>query len=290
MMPRDLPDITLRPMTDGDIPLGMELKSAAGWNQLEADWRAFLSFRPGGCFVASWKGTPAGTVATIEYGRSFGWVAMLLVYPDYRRRGIGTALLNRAIQSLESCETIKLDATPAGKTVYDQRGFHDEYRFARMVCPRFAAPLPDLLEPDIRPLESVDLPRVIRFDGEIFGQPRGGVLQTWHARAPRYAFLRETSDGRRGVCLGRAGANFEHIGPVVATDLETAEALLRAALHQARGKPTLVDAFLHDDRWPSFLEALGFRKERELIRMFRGPNRFPGKPEMQWAASGPELG
>jgi hypothetical protein len=52
----------------------------------------------------------------------------------------------------------------------------------------------------------------------------------------------------------------------------------------------IVDGFLHTPEWTAFLDALGFEKERELLRMYSGSNRSPGLPRRQWAASGPELG
>ncbi|MFQ5479629.1 MAG: N-acetyltransferase, partial [Candidatus Binatia bacterium] len=82
----------------------------------------------------------------------------------------------------------------------------------------------------------------------------------------------------------------EHIGPVVASSEDAAKNLLVAALEAAGGKPVYVDPFLHASGWIEFLASMGFRKERDLIRMYRGPNRFPGQPHQQWAAAGPELG
>src|SRR4051794_33231462 len=48
--------IRIRHMTLADVPLGMRLKTAAGWNQVEADWLRMLALEPDGCFVAEWDG------------------------------------------------------------------------------------------------------------------------------------------------------------------------------------------------------------------------------------------
>ena len=104
--------LSLRPLIDQDIPFAMELKNLAGWNQTEADWQGYLDFEPDGCFLIEASGDKAGTVTTITYGQRFGWVGMVLVHPSKRRLGIGTELLQAAIQSLhnKSVECIKLDA------------------------------------------------------------------------------------------------------------------------------------------------------------------------------------
>ncbi|MGH7959720.1 MAG: GNAT family N-acetyltransferase, partial [Opitutaceae bacterium] len=122
-------DVALRVMRPGDVPYAHALRQIAGWNQTEHDWRGYLTYDPDGCFVAEVRGKPAGTATTIHYGRRFGWIGMVLVHPDYRRFGLGTRLLKRAITRLQQCEVrcIKLDATPMGKKVYVPLGFVDEY-------------------------------------------------------------------------------------------------------------------------------------------------------------------
>ena len=93
--------IELRTMTCQDIPLGMRLKHQAGWNQTEDDWRRFLDLEPGGCFVALQAGRPLGTVATFVFG-PVGWIAMVLVDEEARHGGIGTQLVEHALEYLDT--------------------------------------------------------------------------------------------------------------------------------------------------------------------------------------------
>lgn len=111
----------LRMMTKLDIPSGMRLKEIAGWNQTVQDWERFLTASPGGCFVAEFDGKVCGTATTISYEERFAWVGMVLVDPEFRGRGVGTKLLVRAIEHLDAgkISTIKLDATPLGKPLYE---------------------------------------------------------------------------------------------------------------------------------------------------------------------------
>src|SRR5256885_742127 len=85
--------LRVRVITEGDLPFAENVCSLAGWNQTPGDWRRFLAMEPAGCFVAEWDGLPAGTATTITYGFDLAWIGMVLVHPDYRRRGIGNALL-----------------------------------------------------------------------------------------------------------------------------------------------------------------------------------------------------
>ena len=96
----------LRLFGEADIPFAMRLKSAAGWNQIEADWRRFLHLEPEGCSVAEHDGEPAATVTALRYGDRFGWIGMMLVAPERRRLGIASALLRHAVAYLMKEERI----------------------------------------------------------------------------------------------------------------------------------------------------------------------------------------
>jgi len=70
--------IHVREFTTNDLAFGMRLKTAAGWNQMEADWKRAFELEPHGCFVAEYEGRPAGTTTTCVFG-DVAWIAMVLV-------------------------------------------------------------------------------------------------------------------------------------------------------------------------------------------------------------------
>ncbi len=287
----------LRPLTEADIPFAMSLKDAAGWNQTPEDWKRFVGFRPQGCFLAEWEGEPAGTVTTIDYGGAFGWIGMLLVAAHLRGRGIGKRLLEAAIESLAThgCETVKLDATPAGRRVYLPMGFVDEAALERRVRPASVGRVTtakDLAGPDVT-LERAtpqDLHEIIAFDARTFGQARPRVLEAWPRGASRYAMVARLDGNVIGYSLGRSGSRCDHVGPIVASDITLAAALLFKSLEAAGERPVLVDVFTQDAAWLKLLDQLGFAVERGFTRMHRGPNRFPGCADLYWTIAGPEVG
>src|SRR5690349_11093844 len=126
--------VVYRKMVKADIDAGLILCRSAGWNQLENDWKIFLELSPDGNRVAvDENGKVVGTVTTISYEDHFSWIGMVLVDPEKKRQGIGTQLLLEALRVLVNMDTIKLDATPAGREVYLKLGFVDEYMLSRMV-------------------------------------------------------------------------------------------------------------------------------------------------------------
>jgi predicted N-acetyltransferase YhbS len=281
--------IVYRNMHLEDIPAGLSLCRAAGWNQLAEDWQLFLNANShGGLVAVDESGKVVGTVASYQYQHHFTWIGMVLVSPERQREGIGTQLLNEALHLVADDQTVKLDATPAGRAVYLNLNFTDEYRISRMhLGGRGIEILPSS---SARRVEPDDLPQIFELDREVFGADRQSMLVSNLKRAPEYAYVVKTSGKVLGFCFGRPGYDFNHIGPVIASNLEVAKQLLCAALSELVGKPTVIDVPDHTPEWTEYLASLGFVFLRPLIRMFRGANVYRGLPEKQFAILGPEFG
>ncbi|HET9179638.1 MAG TPA: GNAT family N-acetyltransferase [Terriglobia bacterium] len=278
--------MNLRTMTTADISAGMRLKNLAGWNQTPADWRSFLESSPEGCFAAEVDGKAVGTAATMVYEQRFAWIGMVLVDPEFRGRGIGTRLLRKTIEHLDEIGicTMKLDATPAGRPIYQKLGFHDEYEIDRWLLKR---PVPKA--PPASRLHSVS-DCVLQLDREIFGADRGSLLRSLAAENPDVALAAEREGETAGYTFGRRGTLADHLGPWMARDEQTATQLLDEFLARSRREMIFVDA-LKDRRFVAeMLLARGFQVSRPLTRMVRGPNDYPGRPELLCAILGPEFG
>lgn len=277
-------------MVEGDIAAGLSLCRTAGWNQIQEDWELFLHLSPEGCCVAvDDDGQVRGTVATVQYDDHFAWIGMVLVDPAMQRQGIGIQLLREALQILSKEDTVKLDATPAGRHIYVQLDFVDEYPISRMELRSLPASLA-VESSRARPVKNEDLPRLLEFDRRVFGADRSAVIDSIFSRGPQFAFVSEDRNGIAGYCFGRAGHNFTHIGPVVGRDLLSAKEVCTAALMNSQSSPIVIDALSKDQEWISWLNSVGFREQRALIRMYRGTNAWPGVPEKQFAILGPEFG
>jgi len=273
-------------MLPGDIDAGLRFCRASGWNQMAADWRCFLRANAAGCRVAMEGGEVAGTVATLRFEDRFSWISMLLVAPELRGRGIGTALLMEGLRVLDDVGCVRLDATPAGKQVYDKFGFEDEYPLTRMRAERVSVGAVD----GVRRMTERDFEGVLRLDREVFGADRRVVLGHLRESAPEFAWVTESGGEIAGFALARHGDRAEHAGPVVARDVEMAWALTSACISAKREKAWLLDAPEHSGAWTRRLEAAGFRRERPFMRMFRGKRPEWGRPEAQFAIAGPEFG
>lgn len=277
-------------MVDGDVGAGLALSRAAGWNQTREDWDLFLKLSPRGCAVAvDDEGQVRGTVATVRYQKHFSWIGMVLVDAAVQRRGIGIQLLREALHILRDEDTVKLDATPAGRKIYVQLDFLDEYPLTRMERQGDARSAQREVT-DARLITEEDMPRLFAFDQMAFGADRAAVLKSLHRRAPQLAWFCKDAEEITGFCMGRSGGQFLHIGPIVANSLDAARRLCSAALQQMPDRPVIIDALAGNREWTAWLEDIGFREQRSLMRMYRGLNASPGVVDKQFAILGPEFG
>jgi len=275
--------IEIRPLAERDIEAAMRLKELAGWNQTEADWRRLLGLAPGGCFAAWADGRLVATTTTTAYGQELAWIGMVLVDPEYRRRGIATALMRAALDHLQGAgvATIKLDATPAGRGVYEALGFVTEGLFERWEC---AAARPGAAE--VRASELRDWTGALALDRRAFGADRGALLEALRADAS----ITPLEIAGRGFALARRGTAASYAGPVVAADPAAAVALLDGLLGQLAGGRSYLDFNTGCGVGRAELEARGFAKQRDLVRMRRGAESGAGTSPLVFAIAGPEVG
>lgn len=292
------PPLTVRYLTAQDIPFGLKLSNLAGWNQTAADWAMLLEQSTCGNFLACYNGVEAGTVTTVTYTQKLSWVGMLLVAPEFRRLGVGTALLQAAIRAVRALGAVCLDATPAGKPLYDRLGFRELYRLGRWLRP--PAPLERGPAVKCMPLSHESLPAILDYDRPVFGADRAGILRYLLHNTPSLAFFYSDDREIQGYCLGRTGQNYVHIGPLVADRLEIAGDLLLSALLVCAHQPVILDNSSQHPGWDQLLHNLGFMEQRPFIRMYLGDKRLGVKrlgefvlPEhhaRQFAIAGPEIG
>lgn len=284
-----------RNLTSADIAAGLRLCRIAGWNQLASDWELFLSLSPEACRAAVCDGQVVGTVTTVNYEDRFAWVGMVLVEPSVRGQGIGSRLLEEALNLLRDLPSIRLDATPQGRPVYQRLGFVDEYELSRMQI----APGAVLGEPrdestnglQSSPVRESDLDSVTEVDREVFGAGRRAILRWAWQQAPEYAWMVRRPSGIAGYCFGRHGFNFDQIGPVHAYEESIARHLVRACLSANKlARPMVIDPLHHSPGWLAWLQQTGFVHQRLFTRMYYGENRYPGNPGQLWSIFGPEFG
>jgi GNAT superfamily N-acetyltransferase len=273
-------------MTIADIPSGMRLKEEAGWNQVEADWQRLIELQPDGGFVAELDGRTVGTVTSCRFG-CVAWVAMMLVEQAHRGRGIGRALMVRVLNELDGqrVASVRLDATPLGRPLYETLGFREESTFERYQgC--FPQGEPTTLSDSVLPATSLE--GVLELDRRVTGTERGGLLRRLLDDNP--GSLRIVSSGAevQGYLMSRPGSRAMQLGPCIASEA-AGPLLLSDAARRNAGASVVIDIPEGHRAARALAESLGLSRARQLIRMGRG-RRVAEDLSRLWASAGPEKG
>src|SRR5262245_23135919 len=229
-------------MTAADLAFADSLRALAGWNQTLNDWKRLLAHEPQGCFLAEWDRVPTGTATTTCYGSDLAWIGMVLVHPDYRRRGVGTALLQRCLDYLNGrgIYCIKLDATPAGRPVYERLGFQSEWALARWehAC---VGQTSAVSTAEFRSWQNSDARLIEAIDRRAFGVSRQSLLQAMANESLHALAHKSEHGGNDGVGMLRDGSRALYLGPAVAASPAAGASLVQGLLTHVVGKQVFWD-------------------------------------------------
>lgn len=286
-----MPSIAIRSLQPTDLPFGYQLSTAAGWNQLPADWQRALALDSSGSLIASLDGVDVGTVTAVVFD-SIAWIGLMLVEPRARGRGVGRALMERVLDMLDArrVRSIRLDATPLGQPLYEKLGFQPDYQLQRYAGaprkPRSTPAVPS--DTHLSAATDSDLSRIAALDTQVTSTRRHRLLAQLRRERPQGARIAQ----RRGILVGfslqRAGRLGTLVGPCIG-DSQAGAILLAEALESLSGTPTLIDVPDTHAQSRALVAEFGLQPARPLTRMTRGE---PVREDVAriWSSSGPEKG
>jgi GNAT superfamily N-acetyltransferase len=117
----------------------------------------------------------AGIGAGISYGNT-GWLAHIVVNPGYRKRGIGSAIVNYLCESLKKsgCATISLVATELGFPVYKNAGF---FKVSEYVFFKRESALKGPSGMGCQRIENLKIDDILELDKKAFGEDRSRIIE-----------------------------------------------------------------------------------------------------------------
>ncbi|MFD7391655.1 GNAT family N-acetyltransferase [Streptomyces sp. NPDC059852] len=266
--------LPIRRLTPRDLVACADLSQDRGWPREEHKWGLLLTAGRGYGIDAPDGGLVSACVVT-EYGPrerpDLGAIGMVLVAERYARRGVGRRLMRHVLSSMGTTP-LTLHATPNGRPLYEELGFKTTGR-AEMVRGHF---VPGGFTPSVstRAATAEDLPAILRLDEEVFGADRTHII----TRLPAFADqLRVAEDG--GRIIGYAGAwpnmTTQVVGPLVARDTETAQALI-ASLAAHTDRPLRTDLDVRHEELLTWVKRHGLDSVAFNAVMTYGIPELPG--------------
>jgi GNAT superfamily N-acetyltransferase len=289
----DMPDlIEISSLQEFDLDAAMGLSSRAGWNQTIDDWKRvrLIGIALGGKI----KDRLVATASLTLYGPG-GWVGMILVHHEFRRRGIGTTILSDLLLRAKEVDELSwygLDATDLGRPLYEKEGFEAVCEMDRW---QLSVPREFCAAVEITNFNATtDSDELRVFDLGASGVNRWCIMISFirgveSKRGVGIAVAR-SNGGIVGYGVSRPGRISHFIGPIVASSPDVVGQIvstLLAKLDLAR-MPVVVDV-ARDGAMVPWLKSNGFERVRSWTRMIKGTATV-GRPEMIFASAGPELG
>lgn len=229
--------LTIRTMMEEDLPTADTVVMAA-YNSpsRQQELRRYLRLQPNGWFAATFDDTIVGIGGATVYGQ-FSYIGMIGVLPTFQHHGIGQAVMEHILTWLQKrgCPTALLDASPAGKRLYERLGFVTDDSVAELhynweQVPALPPPAPPAHYRDyVAPMRQEDLPALVTFDQSRFGAARPAVIASYLADYRERAFVARNAAGK---ISGYLIAQHKALGPWVAETYDDAERLLVQALTQ----------------------------------------------------------
>lgn len=278
-------DIIIRTMRPEEISIAIEWAAAEGWNPGLSDAGCFAVVDPQGFMIAELDGEPVATISCVNYDEHFSFLGFYIVRPDLRGRGYGLQIWNAAIAHA-GARVIGLDGVVAQQHNYRKSGFQRAYANIRYGGTVVVTKAPDA---DVFDLGEVPFPDLAADDVTVFPAPRAAFLRSWIS-APGHAGCAVMRDGRpAGWGVIRPCLQGCKIGPLLADDRATAEAVLSGLLAKVAGEEVFLDVPGVNRDAAALAESLGLAPVFETARMYTGPIP-PLRPERVFGVTSFELG
>jgi ribosomal protein S18 acetylase RimI-like enzyme len=265
-------DLTIRPMTRGELDTLVEWAAREGWNPGRDDADVFWETDPEGFVAAEIGGALVGGGSIVSYEGRYGFMGFFIMREDFRGRGLGNRLWNerkrRLLARLDPGAAIGMDGVFNMQDYYARGGFRFVCRDLRFEGKGMGSPVAadDLVDARSLPLDVLDA-----YDRAHFPAPRRGFLERWIDRPGGHSLASVEHGVVRGYAVMRPCRSGYKIGPLFAADAATADHLFTAMSSRAAGQAIFLDVPEINRDAIAMVERHGMKEVFGCARMVLGP-------------------
>lgn len=255
----------IRVMTRQEVDLAAEWAAQEGWNPGIHDADCFYYTDPDGFFIGELDGEPIACISAITYRDNFGFIGFYIVKPQYRGKGYGIQIWNRAMEYLKG-RNIGLDGVVAQQENYKKSGFKLAYRNVRYE----GIAVPSESNGTMN-LSNIPFRELLEYDRQMFSLYRPEFLKLWIMQ-PEGAALGIRKDGNlAGYGVIRACRKGFKIGPLFADNEDIAERIFNGLNSRVpEGEPIFLDTPEPNEAAIALAERHGMKRVFETARMYTG--------------------
>ena len=273
--------LPIRRLTLRDLTACADLSQDRGWPREEHKW-GFLLAAGKGYGIDDPEGGLITACVVTEYGPygqpDLGAIGMVLVAERHARQGVARRLMQYVL-SLMGTTPLTLHATPYGRPLYEELGFKVVGR-AEMLRGHFT-PGGTASVVSTRAATAEDLTAILKLDEEVLGTDRTHLI----TRLPAFADQLHVAE-ENGRITGYAAAwpnmDTHVVGPLIARDTETAQALL-TSLAAGTDRPLRTDIDVRHEELRAWAKERGLAPVAFNAVMAYGIPELPGDRKRRFA-------
>jgi len=229
--------LSLRAMNEADVPAAAELSLDQGWPHREEDWELFLQTGEG--IVLERNNRLIGTALLWRYGENHAGLGMVIVQEPERGKGLARRMIGDMLQRVEG-RTVFLNTTDAGVDLFRKLGFAEVGRIIQHQGIAPTMPLAEVVRDQrVRPMGGSDGDIPVLYS-RASGMDRGALFEALAANGSIVVLERDCEPV--GFASVRRFGHGREIGPIVAPDLQGAQALATHWLGSNAGAFCRIDA------------------------------------------------
>lgn len=197
-----------------------------GWNPGLNDADCFYEVDPGGFFAGELNGEVISCISAVRYDEKFGFMGFYIVKPQYRGKGFGLEIFNKALEYMGG-RVVGGDGVLERIEDYKKIGFNPAYRNRRYQGHGTGN---KTISKNLEDITKIEFEKLCGYDDAVFGAKRHSFLKRWISQpnAKGYAYL--DNEKISGYGFIRPCFKGYKIGPLFADNAFIAEAILNALL------------------------------------------------------------
>jgi ribosomal protein S18 acetylase RimI-like enzyme len=212
----------IRKMTKQEVQgIAIEWAALEGWNPGIKDADCFYETDPKGFYVGLLDNKPISCISVVKYPNNFAFLGFYIVKKEFRGKGYGLELWERAIKDLQDYN-IGLDGVIDQQENYKKSGFKLAYSNVRYEG-RSIVSNNDFN--NIIPIKDININALIDYDSQYFPVRREKFIKSWIEQYGKNAFASVDEGKINGYAVIRECRNGYKIGPLFAENAEIAESL-----------------------------------------------------------------
>ncbi len=266
-------DYKISVMSRYEVQIAINWASIEGWNPGLCDADCFYAADPQGFFIGKINDQPVATISAVRYGATFGFIGLYIVESNFRRKGYGIRIWNKALGHLKG-RNVGLDGVVSQQEHYKKSGFtlaHRNIRFAGL------SRNPGRTPAKIVNLAALSFADVATYDRDFFPEKRDNFLRAWINQPNCRALGIMENNKLHGYGVIRACQTGYKIGPLNAESADLAAGLFDALVSTIPSDSTVyLDTPEQNVKAVELAQARGMKPSIETARMYTG--EFPGLP------------